>query len=164
MVMPVFSLKSIPKLVFFLAISVFFASLFSEIFFDKVPCQLCLVTRYLFLSIAVFSLISARLRKFRHILIVATSLTLSFSFFHLGVENHWWLGPQSCVSELPTLDSLNNLDPIHDVSKAYCDKVNWRILGISSTLWSFLISAFVFWIVSLSYILNYYLKKARDDD
>ena len=162
--MSVFNFKTTHMLVFFSTVSVFFISLFSQILFEKVPCQLCLVTRYIFLSIAVFSLTSIKLKKFRPLLVVAASLAFSFSLYHLGVENHWWAGPQSCISELPTLESFNNAEQLTNNAKSYCDKVNWKIFGVSSTLWSFLFAAFVFWMVSLAYILNYYLGKIENDD
>ena len=159
--MTAFNLKTMYKIVFFMTAMVFLLSVFSQIFFDKMPCQLCLITRYMFLSISLFSLSSVKFEKLVYFLVLSSILTLSFSFYHLGIENHWWIAPQSCISELPTLESFTNAKQLLNSAKVYCDKVNWKILGISSTLWSFLFSALVFWIVSFLYILNRCITKAK---
>lgn len=138
--------------VFLVALLIFLISCLFQLLFDKEPCQLCLITRYMFLSIAIIALFSSILRKTGILLVIAAFITLSFSFYHLGVENHWWLGPQSCTFELPTLDSISK--SVEDSKRVYCDRVNWKILGLSSTLWSFLISAFLFWLTSVLYVLG----------
>ena len=156
----IFNQRFINYSVFCTAAAVFLVSVMSQFFLNKEPCQLCLITRYMFLSVAVAAIFFERLRI---LLSIVTFITVGFSFYHLGVENHWWQGPHGCISELPTLDSID--DPVQiKPGKVYCDRVNWLILGVSSTLWSFLISMVLFWLSSVSFILNYYLRKIEDDD
>jgi disulfide bond formation protein DsbB len=109
-----------------------------------------------------FAILSLKIRIFKPLLLLGITFALLFGLYHLGVENHWWSGPQSCVSELPVLENITTRNFMEN-SKVYCDRVNWKILGISSTLWSFLISAFLFWFVSISYVLNFYLKRLEDE-
>jgi disulfide bond formation protein DsbB len=140
---------------------IFLTSLLSQFFFDKIPCQLCLISRYLFLLISFVALFSINFKRLKPLLLLLTFSALLFSFYHLGVENHWWIGPQSCVSKLPTLDSLSDNND-QSMVIPYCDRANWKIFGISSTLWSFLVFAFLFWSVSLLYVIDYYLKKLEN--
>ena len=155
--------KSTAALTFAISSIVFLVSVSSQFWLGKAPCLLCFITRYCFLSIALLSAASLWKRKFRWISLAAVFLCFSFSFYHLGVENHWWAAPQSCAAELPTLDKLETIETL-DNSKVYCDRANWLIFGISSTLWSFVIAAFLFWFSSLSYAVNYYLRRLEDDD
>ena len=144
--------------IFLMAFAIFSISISSQIFFGKEPCQLCLFTRYMFLLTAIVAL-----SRIKILLPIVAFATVGCAFYHLGVESHWWSGPSGCVSELPTLSSVNDLDQI-PAGKVYCDRANWIILGVSSTLWSFLFSMFLFWISSLSFVVNYYIEKLEDDD
>ena len=155
----IFRLPVIHKFIAAFSFCIFSLSLLSQILGDIAPCQLCLISRYLFLSIAIFAIFAGHYKHIKIILIILISSLFLFSFYHLGVENHWWVGPQSCVSELPSLSHIN--DQIES-NKIFCDRANWLIFGISSTLWSFLASAFLTWLISLAYILNYYLKEFDD--
>jgi disulfide bond formation protein DsbB len=103
--------------------------------------------------------VSLRWAGAKVIVLAAVFWTFAFGVYHLGVESHWWAGPQSCVAKLPTLDTMNELaDQISD-TKTYCDKVNWRIFGVSSTLWSCAIAALLLWIISVAYTLDFYMRK-----
>jgi len=155
----IFRLSVVHKFIVVFSFCIFSVSLLSQILGDIAPCQLCLISRYLFLFIAIFAAFASHYKHTRIILIILISSLFLFSFYHLGVENHWWTGPQSCVSELPSLSHIN--DQIES-NKIFCDRANWLIFGISSTLWSFLASAFLIWLISLTYILNYYLKEFDD--
>ena len=142
------------------SLCLFSVSLFAQIFGNMAPCQLCLITRYLLLSIAIFSVIAFRYKPSRFMLFVIIFSLFVFSLYHLGVENHWWAGPQGCVSKLP---SLSNMNEVIESNKVFCDKANWLIFGVSSTFWSFLASAFLTWLISTAYVLDYYLKRLTDD-
>lgn len=142
------------RIIFFIAMSIFVASIISQFMLEKQPCQLCLITRYLFLSLVILTLLA----KWKKILLpVGALITLAFTFYHLGVENHWWPGTPGCVSELPSLNST----PM-DSKTPVCDSVNWTVLGLSSTLWGVLSASFIFWFSSTSYLINYYLRKFKE--
>ena len=146
--------------IFSVAICVFCGSVIAQIALHKIPCPLCLITRYLFLAIAICSLFMRRVRVMCPFICF---LTVSFALYHLGVENHWWQAPRGCVVELPTLQALNKAAAIPN-NIAYCDRVNWKIFGISSTLWSFVAAMFVFWISSISYVTDCLIRRIGDDD
>ena len=147
-------------MIFFVAMFVFCSSVIAQIVLHKTPCQLCLIMRYLFLAIAISSIL---LRRVRAICPVVCFLAVAFALYHLGVENHWWQAPRGCIVELPTLQELNK-DTSSTSNVAYCDRVNWKIFGISSTLWSFVFAMFVFWISSISHIADYLIRRMSDDD
>lgn len=147
----VFKEEFVNRIILLLAISIFSTSMISQFVLEKQPCQLCLITRYLFLAVGSVTFAT----KWVKILLPISSLiTLMFVFYHLGVENHWWQGFHSCISELPSLNST----PMENKAPS-CDSVNWTFWGISSTLWAFLSASFIFWFSSTSYLINHYLKK-----
>ncbi len=155
----IFRLQVIHIFIAIFSFCLFLISLSAQILGNMEPCQLCLISRYLFLLIAIFAFFSVYYKYSKFILVFLISILFLFSLYHLGVENHWWNGPQSCISELP---SLSNIDTLMETDKVFCDRVNWTIFGISSTFWSFLAASFLTWLISISYVLNYYLKKFDD--
>ena len=138
------------RIIFVMAMGIFLTSITSQLLLEKEPCQLCLITRYLFLATAITALLT---KWSRTLLPIASFITLAFTFYHLGVENHWWRGFHGCVSELPSLNST----PM-DTKTPPCDSANWMVFGVSSTLWAFLCSSFIFWLSSTSYVISYYFK------
>lgn len=158
----IFRLPVIYKFIMIFSFCISLISILAQIFGNITPCQLCLISRYTFLSIAIFSILANYYRFYKFILIILVFGLCLFSLYHLGVENHWWQGPQSCISELPSLASLPVIDKFVESNQVFCDRANWMIFGISSTLWSFLVSAFLLWVTSVAYILDYYLKRLDD--
>ncbi|MDR1332833.1 MAG: disulfide bond formation protein B [Holosporales bacterium] len=157
-------LKSAHVIALCVALVLFLSSVCAELFKDVKPCQLCLISRYLYLGIAISAAASLKISRVRNLLPVLVFCTFAFGIYHLGVESHWWGGPQSCTAKLPTIDTAFDA-PSEEATdtKAYCDRVNWRIFGISSTLWSCALSAFLLWFISLAYIVNFYMKRPKDE-
>ncbi|MDR0695405.1 MAG: disulfide bond formation protein B [Holosporales bacterium] len=156
----ILKLKMVHFMVFCMAIAAFGTSVFAEMVLAKEPCQLCLISRYAYLSIALIALSSVRWPILRILLLLAVVFGLSFGLYHLGVENHWWIGPRGCISKLPTLNDSGS--DFLDDNRVYCDRVNWLVFGVSSTLWNFLLSACVFWLVSVGCVLHFYLGKENE--
>lgn len=147
-------------LIFILLLSLFcfISSLIIQVFFKEKPCLLCLFTRYGFLIISIICLFSIKYIKVKKVVflpLLPIILMFFFTFYHLGVENHWWFAPSSCRTILPTLQDLQSNTFISNESRPPCDKVNFQIFGISITLISFIISSFIFWIYSI--LLSIYL-------
>ncbi len=146
----IFKENFVNRMIFIMATGIVLTSIISQLWLEKEPCQLCLITRYLFLATGIIALLP---KWGKPLLPTIAFITLAFTFYHLGVENHWWRGLHGCVSELPSLNST----PM-DAKTPPCDIVNWTVLGVSSTLWAFLCASFIFWLSSTSYIICYYLK------
>ena len=149
----IFKIKRTHFLIFSISIFAFSCSIAAEFILEKHPCQLCLISRFAYLTIAVVALLALKFRKviIRRILFWIIALSLAFSFFHLGVENHWWRAPASCAYKVPSVEALKN-HIIESVTPS-CDKVNWEIFGISSTLLNFLLCAGLFWLICISYAI-----------
>ncbi|MDR2459006.1 MAG: disulfide bond formation protein B [Holosporales bacterium] len=154
------SVRTANIVVFCVALALFLVSTSSEFFAGIQPCQLCLITRYLYLLVVVIAAGSLRWPCVKGLVLAVLFCTFAFGVYHLGVESHWWTGPRSCVAKLPTIDTMTDelVDQIND-TKMYCDKVNWRIFGVSSTLWSCAIAALLLWIISVAYTLDFYMRK-----
>ena len=77
------------------------------------------------------------------------------AFYHVGVEQKYWLGPNSCSNasiEGLTTDQL--LDQIMNAPLVRCDEIAWEFIGVSMAGWNLFISfcLFLIW-------LYCYLKK-----
>ena len=54
------------------------------------------------------------------------------AFYHVGVEFHWWPGPDVCQIIGQNTDSIDDLfAEIMKTPIVHCDEVQWSLLGIS---------------------------------
>lgn len=102
------------------------------------PCILCLYERVPYALAAVLAgatLFLASTTRWRRLLLGLAAGVFAcgaaLAFYHVGVEEHWWVSITACGGELPTGsqgDDLRNLSP-GDLKP--CDRVDWRLFGIS---------------------------------
>lgn len=53
------------------------------------------------------------------------------AFFHVGVEQHWWAGTESCVTE-GAATTLEELEAQLEAARIVrCDQIQWSLFGIS---------------------------------
>lgn len=156
----VFSIERFAKITLFISVCAVCFSVFAEYILNKEPCELCMISRYSYLLIMTTSFFSL-CKKYKNFLIYvlycSIFLSFLFSFYHLGVENHWWNAPESCASSLPSIDSIKS--DVFNKEYVPCDQVNWTIFGLSSTLYNFCIMGFLAWMASISYVLLTFWKK-----
>ena len=152
-------LKNMNLLVLIISAICFLSSILTSVILDQDPCILCLITRFAFLLVAIAASISIKYQSsyMMYTVYAITGLLLLISFYHLGVENHWWASPETCKVPLPTLESLMSQKELSKTTK--CDDITLTIFGVSMTLLSFLVSAFIFWFMSLSVILKAYANR-----
>lgn len=156
----IFEMKNTISIISILCFVMAISSISAQYIFDKTPCILCFIMRILYIVISIFGILSIYRKSIFRIFCIIVFASFCFSFYHLGVENLWWDAPKSCRSELPTISDItsqkvgdnNNDDDNHH--HVYCDKVNWEIFGISSTLYNFCMIGLISWILSVSCILN----------
>jgi disulfide bond formation protein DsbB len=141
-----------PGVVFFCFSSLIIAWV-AETFFNIKPCALCSYLRYVIGSILFLSLVvclySARWIRFLNLLCIAAAFSLSF--YHVGVEQRWWEGPAFCsggasnssdFKKLSTDEKLEQLrNQLLTARVVRCDQINWRIFGVSATIWNTLLFA-----------------------
>lgn len=127
--------------------------------FGVTPCVLCYYERYLYWAIVILGGISLKIENFLLFRLLGLVLFIGvlLGIYHLGVEKHWWKGLAACYSPLPKVGSIEELRQfLRQALHARCDQVNWRIFGISATLWNLL------WF--LGFMILWYLTVLRSGD
>ena len=118
------------------------------------PCKLCYWQRYphFFNVLLVLFYFVAQMRIL--IFIGAASMFAStiLAFYHVGVEQKYWLGPNSCTNfSIDGLTTDQLLDQIMSAPIVRCDEIVWEFIGISMAGWNVLISFCLFIIWFLCY-------------
>jgi len=107
------------------------------------PCHLCLLERYphgiaFGLGVLVFFLPNRWLYLAGGLLLLYGT---GLAFYHVGVEQHWWVGPTSCTSQgISGLSTAQLMDQILAAPLVRCDDIPWSLFGISMAGWNGLIS------------------------
>ncbi|MDX5351214.1 MAG: disulfide bond formation protein B [Paracoccaceae bacterium] len=108
------------------------------------PCQLCLWQRWphaAAIGIGVVALATGW-RGLAWLGALAALATAGIGVFHVGVEQAWWAGLESCsggsIGGISTADLLN---PAADVAAPIrCDAIAWEMFGISMAGWNVILS------------------------
>ncbi len=82
-------------------------------------------------------------------------ISISLAFYHVGVEQKYWPGPNSCSNasiEGLTTDQL--LDQIMSAPIVRCDEIAWELIGLSMAGWNVLISFFLLLIWLYCYLIR----------
>lgn len=127
--------------------------------FDVIPCKLCLYERIPYFIVIVFSLFSL-LRTYKivtYMMFFSYFMGAIISFYHVGLESHWFFDVLGCTKKFDTLsfdaikDSLLNLNYV-----ATCDRP-YMILGLSVTKWNLIYS--ILWLIINLFLYNIYERK-----
>ena len=124
------------------------SALIAQYGFDLHPCVLCIWQRIPFAMVIVFagwSILARKNTKLAYRLLVLCALTLlansALSFFHVGVEQHWWSGTPGCV--VNPLSVVSGQSPaalreslLNTTNLGRCDEVAWSLFGVSMTTWN----------------------------
>lgn len=108
------------------------------------PCALCIWQRWPHLVAVMLGLIGLRWsgRGIALLGALAALTTAGIAGFHVGVEQGWWAGLESCTGAGITglsLDAL--LDPTVDApAPVRCDVIAWTLFGISMAGWNMIAS------------------------
>ncbi len=116
------------------------------------PCKLCYWQRYPHffnvLLVLFYFLVQVRILIFIGAASMFTSMILAF--YHVGVEQKYWLGPNSCTNfSIDGLTTDQLLDQIMSAPIVRCDEIVWEFIGISMAGWNVLISfcLFIIWLL-----------------
>ncbi len=103
------------------------------------PCILCLYQRIPYYSVFGLALVSLLLirqpglsRGFIYLCGVAFAIGAGIAFYHVGVQELWWEGPEMCggltsgASNIADLKAQLMAQPI-----VRCDKIDWKLFGIT---------------------------------
>lgn len=140
----------------------------AEYFWGVKPCILCMYQRYMTVSIIFVATLchvahfQKKYFKFCYALLICSVLSgVSLSIFHTGVENKWWRGTAGCHGGFSSVSDQKSYDEQFQKFKAMlnknqqeaivaCDEVNWRIVGLSATVWYAMLQ--LGWLVLLLFV------------
>ncbi len=107
------------------------------------PCPLCIWQRWPHLAAILLGLVAMLARRRWLFVLPAASLLIGTAIagYHVGVEQHWWAGLDSCAGEpLVAMSGTDLLDLSEPVTVTRCDEVVWSFLGLSMAAWNGLVS------------------------
>lgn len=124
------------------------AALTGQYVFGLEPCVLCLYSRVPYVAAGVVAAAmlglptSPGLRRLGvGLVLVAFLSNVGISFYHVGVEQHWWT---SAVCEAASLDRIDAMDLQRALStpqRPACDQVAWTLFGVSLAGYNLLLSS-----------------------
>ena len=115
-----------------------------EYFVGLPPCEMCWWQRYPHMVaiaaglIAVAAFDNQKIAMwFALVAITALAITAGIGVFHVGVEHHWWAGPQTCTGTVPRGLSIEQLRKyLLGAKMIRCDEAAWIFLGVSMAGWN----------------------------
>ena len=129
--------------------------------FDLAPCILCIYQRIPFVATLLLGLTAYKLSRQNHprgaLLMIALS-GLAFlgnsalAFYHVGVEQHWWVSAFEACAIDPTNIRKAALNP-----PVPCDKIPWQLYGISMAGYNVLICG----IAGVTCLIYSLIKKSK---
>ena len=112
-----------------------------------VPCEMCHWQRwplYAALVPAIFAFAPNLRSEFIRLLVALAALGILASgvlgFYHVGVEQHWWIGPTHCTSQGMLHGGGDVLKALLAQPLVMCDRPQWTLFGISLAGFNALIS------------------------
>ncbi|ULB09125.1 disulfide bond formation protein B [Cereibacter azotoformans] len=116
-----------------------------QFFVELPPCPLCIWQRWPH----VLAVLAGAVAVFRPAPIVAlvgglgAAASAAIGFYHVGVEQKWWLGFASCsTGSIEGISAADLLNPAVDLGPVVrCDEIAWQFIGISMAGWNVIISA-----------------------
>ena len=111
------------------------------------PCELCLLQRWPWTAAIVISLIAiivasrSALRWVALLLAMVFAVGSALALYHVGVEKHWFAGPDACTGAATAADTVEALKArILGQMPVRCDEPTWSLWGISLAGWNLLAS------------------------
>jgi len=111
------------------------------------PCELCWWQRYPYMAIMAVTIIATAVKTLpsKIILLLLGLLFLTdagIAAFHVGVEQRWWEGLDTCSGFVDITDNVNEaLAAIMDAPLIRCDEIAWSLFGISMAGYNMIIAA-----------------------
>ncbi len=154
--------RHVPWLTAGMSLSALCVAWLAQLGFGLSPCHLCLLQRDAYWAAIAFSVLAIALgpcprlgpRARCHRLAVAL-IALAFvagagiALYHVGVEQKWLEGVESCVGALSGLSGAELEAAIMNAPLTRCDDVAFELFGISMAgyngLMSLALAAFAFW-------------------
>lgn len=116
--------------------------------FGLEPCILCLYQRIPYAlagALAMGALFLPAASRGRAVVVglcgVVFLAEAGLAFYHVGVEQHWWVAVTACSGEIKQGLSLDELKAaLMATPPKRCDEITWTVLGQSITVWNTVIA------------------------
>jgi disulfide bond formation protein DsbB len=120
------------------------------------PCEMCYWQRYPHMVAIVAGLAALATFAWPRLALVfvmtaitALIVTAAIGVFHVGVEYHWWEGPQACTGNIPRGLSAEQLKKyLFGAQMVRCDQTAWSLWGLSMAGWNALLSAILAFVLA----------------
>ncbi len=121
-------------------------ALASQYFGGLAPCILCLYQRVPYAVVIALGLLAWFVPRYAGWALALAALAFltggGIAVFHVGVEQHWWEGTQSCTGDSSAALSVDALRAqIMNAPVVKCDEVQWSLFGVSMAGYNVLASA-----------------------
>ena len=132
------------------------------------PCDLCYLQRWphmVAIAAGLAALASYKWPRLGLVLVLtaitALLATAAIGVFHVGVEYHWWQGPQACSGNVPRGLSPEQLKKyLFGAKMVRCDQAAWEMWGISMAGWNAILSGTLAIVLSISVLTHIRGEKA----
>jgi len=142
--------RRFPLFVLAASAAVLGSAVISQYWGGLAPCELCLLQRWPWAVAIIISLIAilvgSRAPASWLALLLATVFAVgsALAFYHVGVEKHWFAGPNACTGAATAADTVEALKArILGQMPVRCDEPAWSLWGISLAGWNLLASLVV---------------------
>lgn len=123
-------------------------ALIAQFFYGYDPCVLCVYQRipYGVLAIlGVYALLMADKGPVHAVALLAAAAFAAgagIAFYHVGVEQQWWLSAAPCGGGFDTsASSTDFLAALQQKPEKSCGDIDWTLFGISMATYNFVLSA-----------------------
>ncbi len=144
------------------SVSLLFGAFYLEIFANLEPCTLCIWQRWPHVIIVILTFAGSIIIKKDWTLLLICLLATStgmIGYYHTGVEQGWWPGPEGCSNDFSSEMNISSLTTLLlDTPVVKCDEIAWSLLGISMASWNSIIS---FCIALFSFFCWYQITKKQ---
>ena len=117
---------------------------------DLPPCDLCWLQRYVYMAAIPLGLVAWALDRpedgalYSGLGLAALALLFAagagIAGYHVGVEQHWWRGPEACTGSALNGDFQDMFNKLVATKVVRCDEVAWSLFGVSMAGYNVLVS------------------------
>jgi disulfide bond formation protein DsbB len=114
----------------------------AQVAFDLEPCILCKYQRIPYFATILFSCLALYIRELDRrgaLKVIGLIFLLSavLSFYHNGVEQHWWTSVAGCSNLTGTLLNFQEFqNQLFAKMPKRCDQIDWTLFGLSLTVYN----------------------------
>jgi disulfide bond formation protein DsbB len=111
-----------------------------------IPCPLCIYQRWphvigIVLAALALTVLVRQARPLALLGALALLVGAGIAFYHTGIEQEWWRGPDTCTSDdISGLTPEQLMEQIMRAPLVRCDEIVWDFLGLTMAAWNAVIS------------------------